>query len=121
MGHQCMKKYNTSPVNTFRIQKHRMAGHFAVLEESHTVAKVLNCRDLSRWRQKQQDWEVNGNKWGGVHPAKFACWRWEQDFEDAYGNDTRKENVHAIKVGWKAIAQERNEWKKLENSFLTPS
>ena len=45
----------------------------------------------------------------------------EQDFEDTYGNHTRKENVHAISVGWKAIAQERNEWEKLENSFLTPS
>ena len=58
------------------------------------------------------------NKWGGVHPARFACWRWEQDFEDTYGIHTREENVHAINVGWKAIAQERTEWKKLEKFVL---
>ena len=121
MGHQCMKKHNTSPVNAFHVQKHRMAGHFARLEETHTVAKVLHCRDLSWWRQKQQELKVNGNKWRGVHPARFACWRWEQDFEDTYGIHTREESVHAINVGWKAIAQERTEWKKLENSFLTSS
>ena len=82
MGHQCMKQSTTSPVSTFRVQKHRMAGHFARLEESHIVAKVLHCRDLSWWRQQQHDWEVNGKKWSGVRPARFACWRWEQDFRD---------------------------------------
>ena len=83
------------------------------------VAEVLHCRDLSWWRQKQQECETNGDKWKGVHPARFACWRWEQDFETSYGKNTRKENVDATKVGWKAIAQERNVWKSLENTFLT--
>ena len=71
--------------------KHRMAGHFARLDDSHIVAKVLLWRDLSWWRQQQQNWEVNGGKGGGVHSARFACWRWEQDFEISYGRSTRDE------------------------------
>ena len=119
MGHLCMKKYDASPVNRFRIQKHSMSGHFARLEESHVVAKVLHCRDLSGWRQKQEDWEVNGDEWCGVHPARFACWRWEQDFEYSYGKCTRVENENAINVGWKAMAQRRME--QARKSILTSS
>ena len=117
MGHQCMKQHNTSPVCTFRVQKHKMAGHLARLDDSHIVAKLLRCRDLSWWRQQQQKWDVNGNIWCGVHPARFACWRWEQDFELSYGWSTRDEGENANHVGWKATAQSRLEWKALEKSF----
>ena len=41
MGHQCMKQHNTSPVSSSRVQKHRMAAHFARLDDSHIVAKTL--------------------------------------------------------------------------------
>ena len=42
MGHQCMKKHNTSPVSTFFVQKHRMASHFARLDESHTLWQMCS-------------------------------------------------------------------------------
>ena len=74
-------------------------------DDSHIVAKLLHCRDLSWWRQQQQNWEVNGNKWGGVHPARFACKRWEQDFDLSYGRSTRDEGENAINVSWKALEQ----------------
>ena len=62
--------------------------------------------------------KVNGNKGRSVHSARFACWRWEQDFELSYGKHTRGENENAISVGWKALlAQLRPEWKTLEQQF----
>ena len=117
MGHQCVKQHNTSPVSTFRVQKHRMARHFARLDDSHIVANLLHCRDLSWWREQLQKWEVNGNGWGGVHPACFACWRCEQDLELSYGRSTRNEGANAINVGWKATAQSQPEWTALEQRF----
>ena len=115
-GHQCMKQHNTSPVSTFRIQKHRMACHFARLDNLHIVAELLHCRDVSWCRQQQQNWEVNGNNWSDGHPARFACWRWEQDFELSYGRSTRDEGENANSVCWKATAQSRPGWKALEQS-----
>ena len=107
-GHQCMKQHNTSLVSTCRVQKHRMAGHF------HTLLQTCSIVVL---RQQQQNTEVNGNKWRGVHPARFACWRWEQDFELSYGRSTRDDGENAINVGWNATAQQRPEWRALEHTF----
>ena len=64
-------------------------------------------------RQQQQNWELNGDKWSGVHPARVACWRWEHDFELSCGT-MRDEAESATSVGWKATAQSRPEWKALE-------
>ena len=96
MGHRCMKQHKTFLVNTFRVQKHRMTGHTS--HDSTTrifLPKTLHCRDFSWWRQQQQNWEVNGDKWSGVHPARFACWRWEQDFELSCGRSMRDEAENA--------------------------
>ena len=53
------------------VKKRRMAGHLALFAGAQTP----HCRDLSWWRQQQQHWYVNGEKWSGVHPVRFACWR----------------------------------------------
>ena len=58
MGRQCMEKHSTSPVSTFRVQKHRMARHFARLDDSHIVAKVLHCSTKLGSEWKQREWRA---------------------------------------------------------------
>ena len=62
-----------------------MAGHFARLDGSHIVANVLHCRDLSWWRQQQQNGEVNRNKWVACTQHASLVGDGEQDFELSYG------------------------------------
>ena len=80
-GHQCMKQHNTSSVS----------------DDSHIVSKLFHCRDLSWWRQQQQNSEVNGSKWGSVHPAT------------SHAAGPRETKV--------ATAQSRPQWKTFEHSF----
>ena len=67
---------------------------------NHTLwQKCSNCRDLSSWRQQQQDWEVNGNKWSGVHPARFACWRWETSRTPTGNTPVARMKMPSVLVG----------------------
>ena len=61
-GHKCMEMYSSSPCQAYKVQKHRMAGHFTRLPEDSVVNQVLNCRDLSWWRGQQEWWSSNGDK-----------------------------------------------------------
>ena len=96
-------------------QKHSVAGHFA-RDDSHTVAEVFHCRDLSWRRQQQQSWEVNGNTRSGVALSTRRLLEMGTRLR-ALGRDVCGENEDAINVGWKATAQLRPEWKALEQQF----
>ena len=115
MGHQCMKKHNTSPVSTFRVQKSTERPVTSHASTNHTLwQKCYTVVTSAGGVNNNKTGRVNGNKWSGVHPARLACWRWEQGFEISYGKHTRGENDNANSVGWKALAQLRPEWKAIE-------
>ena len=100
LRHQNMKQHNTSLVTIFRTQTHRMAGHFARLDDAHIVARTLHCRALRWWRRQHQEREDNGAKWCGVR-------RREQDYQLSYGRSTRDPPECSRTCGWKATGQIR--------------
>ena len=104
MGHQCMKKHDTSLVSTFRVQKTQHGRSLRTRRLAH-CGRSAHCRDLS-WRQQQQNWEVNGNKWSGVALSTRRLLEMGTRLR-ALGRDVCSENEDALNVGWKATAQLR--------------
>ena len=79
------------------------------------MAQALRTRSLTWWRQAQDRHRRSGDKWGGVHAARFNAWRWEAQLEDYYGK--AKAADIAANAGWWALAQDREEWRALGKRF----
>ena len=86
-------------VQAQRRRKWRFAGHLA-------------RRDDNRWSTTAASWEPSCGHRDGGHPRK----RWMTDI-DAYP----KHQIGVPAGLWMAVAQEREEWQKLENGFVNPS
>ena len=118
MVHQCTKQHDAFLVSTFRTQEHKMAGNLARLDDTYIVARTLLIRDLSWWRQHQQNGGVDGDKKSGVHRKRFACWKWERDLELSHGPSMRYLADCEKTCGSKATAQARPRWKALEQQKI---
>ena len=51
------------------------------------------------------NWEVNGDKGGGVHSTRLGLWRWEEDLELSHGQSMLDPADSAKTFGRKAAAK----------------
>ena len=75
-------------------RNHRMAGHFASLDDTHIVAKMFHCRASGALRLLER-----GTRFRALARPSM-----------------RDADESAAGVGWKAAAQSRPEWKALKQS-----
>ena len=114
-GHELMQQNDLSVESHRRDALHRWAGHVARLPADHRMAQAMRTRSLPWWRHAQEQHRRSGDKWGGVHAARFTAWRWESQLEGTYGK--AKVKVIQGNAGWWALAQDRHTWRELGTSF----
>ena len=113
-GHKLLVEFDADPVVTYRLLVHRLGGHLARMPDESVPKQALMTRPLAWWRAEQAKWD---DKYSGLHPKRFNCWRWEAHFEDWYGAAVVTEDQAPVEVGWLSRAQTRHLWKKGESAF----
>ena len=108
-GHQTLALHGGSLEYRRRQRLHSFAGHLA-RDSQGLAGTALRTRPLSWWRHCQKA----GLK---LHKNRFHPWRWEAQMEDTYGAFA---SVFVDEsVGWILLAQDRSNWKSLEEAFAT--
>ena len=95
--------------------KHRFAGHLARLQPGSLPFAVLSLRDR---RRQQKDFAKLKDKWHGLHPQRFNCWRWETVFEKFFKQVARPADSDPRNFGWKQVAQDRAAWLASRPAFV---
>ena len=95
-------------VNTLRRRRlHSFAGHLARASDD-PAGRALRTRSLAWWRYFQGRRLLK-------HPARFGVWRWEAQLEEHYGQATSL--FIDEDVGWMRLAQDRAQWRELQDAF----
>ena len=110
-GHKIMDAYGGSLEVRRRQRLHAFAGHLARQPDA-LPGVALRTRSLAWWRFFQQTG-------GQTHPKQFKPWRWEEQLVAYYGEAC---SVFVDEsVGWMQAAQERGEWKNLQDGLAKAS
>ena len=94
---------------------HTFAGHLA-RSSVPDLSLLLRTRCLSWWRREQARYR---SKFGGLHPKRFKCWRWESQITAFYGEPHLPDD--GTDVGWMALAKDKTFWKENLGNFLIDS
>ena len=108
-------------VESVKGMKYNFAGHLARLDPQDVMKQILMACSLAGWRHTQnlQAARPHARMAGGSsHPKRFkALRRWETAFENFFRMCEMK-NPGDL-VGWMAVAQSRDEWKRRRASFVS--
>ena len=113
VGHEWLEQYSNPMSWQVKQCRHRWAGHTARMAPRHFLASTIRCRGMQWWRWQQTQPK---SKWVGYHPQSFKAWRWEDQLAKAYGEGLQ-ENWQ-LNDGWLRTAQNREEWRALERSYM---
>ena len=80
VGHELAARLSMDMRDKVFEVKHRFSGHLARLQQCSLLLQVLSLRDRAWWPKQHKERAKLNEKWHGVHPQRFHCWRWESVF-----------------------------------------
>ena len=118
MGHEMAARLSLDLREKALEVKHRFASHLARLQPGSLPFAVLSLRDLAWWRRQQKDFAKLKDKWHGLHPQRFNCWRWETVFEKFFKQVARPADSDPRNFDCKQVAQDRAAWLASRPAFV---